>query len=75
MTVTKDKNESQIRTIIKDTISQYLSPYMIKIIKENNINTDVTDNDIKEGYISLISDFIKAKRFNEELSSKKDSSK
>ena len=61
MVITKDKNEIQIQNIIKDKISQYISPYMIKIIKDNNINIDVTENDIKEGYVSLISDFVKAK--------------
>ena len=75
MVITKDKNEIQIQNIIKDKISQYISPYMIKIIKDNNINIDVTENDIKEGYVSLISDFVKAKRINEEMSSKKDNSK
>ena len=32
---------------------------MIKVIKENNINPNVTEEEIKEDYLKLIYDFVK----------------
>lgn len=62
ISLTFDKDEVQIRDIIKDKLSSYISPYMMKIIKTDNINADITEDDIRKGYISIISDFVKAKR-------------
>lgn len=72
---TKDKSENHILGIIKDKLSEFLTPYMVKVIKENNINSNISEYEIREGYISMIYDFVKAKRCNEEISSKKDNSK
>lgn len=62
MVSTMNQDDNQIRRIIEDKFSDYISPYMMKIIKDDNINKDVTEDDIKKDYISMISDFVKAKR-------------
>ena len=62
MVSTKGKDDSQIQMVIKERLSEYISPYMMKTIKSNNINKEVTEDDIRKGYVSMIFDFVKAKR-------------
>lgn len=57
-----DKDEYGIRSYLYKHINDYISPYMMRIIKEYNIDDSVKEEQIIEGYISLISNFIKAKK-------------
>ena len=55
------KDDSYIREYVSNNIKTYISPYLFEIVKKYNIVDDVTDEQIKEGYISLICDFIRIK--------------
>ncbi|MBR5034261.1 MAG: ATP-binding protein [Bacteroidales bacterium] len=48
--------------IIRNKLSEYITPYLIKIIKNDNVNTNITEEEIQEEYISIIYDFIKMKK-------------
>ena len=56
------KNENEILGYLHKHINDYIPPYMMKIIKEYNINDRVTEEQIIEGYISLICDFLHVKK-------------
>ena len=56
--------------LIKTKLSLYISPFMMTIIRNYNINPDVTDEQIKEDYISLIYDFIQLTLNNSKAESK-----
>ncbi len=55
------KNENEIQSYLHKHINDYIPPYMMKIIKEYNINDRVTEEQIVEGYISLICNFLHVK--------------
>ena len=59
---TINMKDDEIRNYIRSKLSEYITPYMMLVVKRDNINNDVTEDQIKEGYISLISDFITLKR-------------
>ena len=52
-------NDSDIKEYIRTNLSRYITQYMMKVIKDYNINATVTDNSIKDDYVNLIFDFIK----------------
>ena len=54
--------DDEIRNYIRSKLGEYITPYMMHVVKRDNINNNVTEDQIKEGYISLISDFITLKR-------------
>lgn len=60
--MTKGATEDKIRELIRTKLSEYITPYMMQVIKEDNINECITEDEIREEYISMISDFIKAKK-------------
>ena len=62
----KNDSESDVKKYLHENISLYVPPHMIDIIKKYNINTDVSDDAIKEDYIELMYDFIKLKQCNEQ---------
>ena len=43
-------------------MNQYITPYMIEIIKKYNINESVTEEQIVNEYILLIHDFLNVKK-------------
>lgn len=55
-------NDSDIKEYIRTNLSRYITQYMMKVIKDYNINATVTDNSIKDDYVNLIFDFIKLKQ-------------
>ena len=56
---TNSKNDDEIKEYIKSNLFKYITPSMIKVVKENNINPNVTEEEIKEEYLKLIYDFVK----------------
>ena len=57
--------DNDIRQHITSNVSEYLTPYLIKIIKQYSINQDVSEEQIKNDYVSLIFDYVKCKTDNE----------
>ena len=55
-------SESDTKNYLRQNISIYITPYMMGIIKEYNINTNISDDKIKEDYVNLIYDFIQLKQ-------------
>lgn len=62
MNITKDMPERNIKDYVQENLLNYITPYMIEIIRKYNINANVTDDEIKSDYIRLMCDFIKLKR-------------
>lgn len=58
----KGMSESDTKSYLRQNISIYITPYMMEIIKEYNINTNISDDKIKEDYVNLIYDFIQLKQ-------------
>ncbi len=54
--------KEDIMDYIKSNFSKYVSPYMLQVVKDNNIDKNITKEQIKEGYISLINDFIEVNK-------------
>ena len=63
--MTNGATEDKVRELIRAKLSEYISPYMMQVIKEDNINECITEDEIREEYISMIADFIKAKKDSE----------
>lgn len=57
-----DKSDNEIREYIRKNITEYISPYLLEIVKKYNINNNVTNDKIIDGYIDLICDFIEIKK-------------
>ena len=58
----KGKDDSDIKEHIRKNINQYITPYMIEIIKKYNIDESVTEEQIVNEYILLIHDFLNVKK-------------
>lgn len=59
---TKDLDNDKVSDIIRNKLTEYITPYLMKVIKSDNINEGITEDEIREEYVSMISDFIKTKR-------------
>ena len=59
---TINMKDDEIRNYVRSILTEFITPYMMHVVKRDNINNNVTEDQIKEGYISLISDFITLKR-------------
>lgn len=57
----KDLDDHKIKEYIRSNLSKYITPYMMRVVKSYNVNDNVTEEEIKDEYISLIYDFIKLK--------------
>ena len=57
----KGKDENEIRNYVSTHLTKFIPPYLIQIVETNNINKDISEAEIREGYISLICDFIRQK--------------
>lgn len=62
MNITKDLDNSTVSDIIRKKLSEYITPYLMQVIKTNNINETITEEEIREEYVSMISDFVRTKR-------------
>ncbi len=60
----KDMPDVEIKEYIKNNLHSYITTSMMEVLKYANINENITDEQIYEGYISLIYDFIKMKQRN-----------
>ena len=58
----KGKQSLEVKNYVLANISEYITPYMLNIVKQHNIKSDITDEEIKEGYLSLIYDYILLKK-------------
>lgn len=61
---TEGINEIDLFEYVENIITNYLTPSFLKIVKDNNINKTITDDEIKKEYSQLITDYIKYKRNN-----------
>ena len=50
-------DETDISNYIQKELSVYITPNMIQVIKDLNINKDVNEQDIREDYIKMMYDF------------------
>ena len=57
----KEMPNQDINKYILKNYELYITPYMRRIVKENNINPNITEEQIKDGYLSLIHDFVMLK--------------
>lgn len=55
-------DELEICNLIRSHISEYISPSLMRILIKDNIDEHITEERIKDGYVSLIYDFIMAKK-------------
>lgn len=55
----KGQSDAELREFISIKISELLKPALVKIVKRCNVNHDVSDEQIRQDYISLIFDYIK----------------
>lgn len=58
------KQYLEVKNYVLENISEYITPYMLNIIKRYNIKSDITEEEIKEGYSSLICDYVMLKQKN-----------
>ena len=63
----KDMSEQDIKNHIQTNILDYVTSYMMKIVKQYNINSGVTDEQIKNTYTSLIYDYVILKKQNQKM--------
>lgn len=63
----KDMSEQDIKNHIQTNILDYVTSYMMKIVKHYNINSGVTDEQIKNTYTSLIYDYVILKKQNQKM--------
>lgn len=63
----KDMSEQDIKDYIQAHIGEYVTSYMMKMVKQYNINTGVTDEQIKNAYTSLIYDYVMLKKQNQKM--------
>ena len=63
----KDMSEQDIKHYIQTNILEYVTSYMMKMVKQYNINSDVTDEQIKNAYTSLIYDYVMLKKQNQKI--------
>lgn len=66
----KDMDGNDIKEYIRRNIHRYLTPYMIEVIENYNINENITEEQIIDGYVSLIYDFVDVKRKSVEVAIK-----
>lgn len=59
---TKEYDDDDTRNYIRKKMSEYISPSLMRVLIHNNINFCVTEEKIIEGYVSLIMDYLKAKK-------------
>ena len=62
MNITNELDDNKTSDIIRSKLTEYITPSLIQVIKNHNINDDITEEDIKKEYVVMISDFIKMKR-------------
>lgn len=62
MDKTKDLDKNKVSDIIRNKLTEYISPYLMQVIIGDNINDKITKDEIREEYVTMISDFIKTKR-------------
>ena len=62
MNKTKDLDNDKVSDIIRNKLTEYITPYLMQVIIDDNINEKITEDEIREEYVSMISDFIKTKR-------------
>lgn len=55
---TRALNQEQLYQLIRSTLEKYVSQQMVELIKEINIDKNVSSEDIKSDYIRLIVDFV-----------------
>ena len=60
-------SEQDIKDYIQSHIGEYVTSYMMKMVKQYNINTGVTDEQIKNAYTSLIYDYVMLKKQNQKM--------
>lgn len=60
----KNKQDIEIREYIKNEMPSYITTSMMELLRSANINKNITKEQIYEGYISLIYDYIKMKQKN-----------
>lgn len=58
----KDKEESEMKEYLRKNLSQYITPYMIEVIKKCNIHENITEEQIIDAYILLMFDFVNVKK-------------
>lgn len=58
----KDKEESEMKEYLRKNLSQYITPYMIEVIKTYNIHENITEEQIIDAYILLMFDFVNVKK-------------
>ena len=54
---TYEMDETDISNYIQKELSVYITPNMIQVIKDLNINKDVNEQDIREDYVKMMYDF------------------
>ena len=62
MDITKELDNTKTSDIIRNKLTEYITPSLMQVIKCNNINENISEEDIKNDYVAMISDFIKLKR-------------
>ena len=58
----KDLDNEKVADIIRNKLTEYITPYLMQVIIGDNINEKITEDEIREEYVTMISDFIKMKR-------------
>lgn len=58
----KGKDETQCKNILKENIYNFITNNLIKYVRLHNLNKDVTDEQIKNGYVDLLYDTFKNER-------------
>ena len=61
----RDKEDSEIKEYLRKNFSQYITPYMIEVIKKYNIHENITEDQIIDEYILLMYDFVNVKKKSE----------
>lgn len=59
---TKNYDDNETRNCIRKKLSEYITPSLMRVLIHNNINSSVTEEQITEGYVNFLFDFLKAKK-------------
>jgi HD superfamily phosphodiesterase len=62
MNMTKGLETDKVSDIIRNKLTEYITPYLMQVIIRDNINEKITEDEIREEYVTMISDLIKMKR-------------
>ena len=62
MNMTKGLETDKVSDIIRNKLTEYITPYLMQVIIRDNINEKITEDEIREEYVTMISDLLRMEK-------------